>query len=213
MYTFPCTSRISRPSTMTGGAGGVSGTVVTGCCACATSRPIEYNAAAMRAPSRMSACCRCRRWRLRQQLFDFQFVFGIDGGLAALRGLERDPVLLGVAVLFRPPRVVRHIPDRMAGHFIDNLEKPSLIDRDVRAADPMRRADKWLLEVHGVVHNGHQRELIAMPDEVLGHRRLGTGGNTVSLDDAVLHMGGRDGQAIAFDLSGRKPFPQVLGIW
>ena len=76
----------------------------------------------------------------------------------------------------------------------------------------MRRADERLLEVHRVVDDRHQRELIAMPDEMLRHRRLGTCGNAVPLDDAVFHVRRRDRQAVALDLARGEAFPQVLGI-
>src|SRR5688572_17475419 len=111
MCTLPWTGRISRPSTTSGGGAGVNGTVTTGCCACRPSRPSEYDTAATRTARRMSARSRTSRRLFRQHLFDPQLVFGIGSGLADLRCLERDAVLLLVPVLLGSPWVVRHVPD------------------------------------------------------------------------------------------------------
>ena len=51
-----------------------------------------------------------------------------------------------------------------------------------------------------------------MADEVLGHRRLGARRDTVALDDAVLHVRGRDRQAVSRRPSGREALPHVLGV-
>ena len=76
---------------------------------------------------------------------------------------------------------------------------------------PVRRSDKRLFEMNTgsstivISVTTSNASLIAVPDEMLGHRRLGARRNAVSLDHAVLHVRGRNRQAVPLDLAVEKP--------
>ena len=77
---------------------------------------------------------------------------------------------------------------------------------------PVRRAHERLGEVHRILHDGHQRQVVAVADEVLDERGLVAARHAVAAEPAFLQVRGRHLEHVAFPLAGRETLPAVLRV-
>src|SRR4029450_3636976 len=152
------------------------------------------------------------RSRLSQKFTKLELVLWIDGLLSTLCGFERQPRLLRPFLLLRTQRVVRNVSARMARDFVYDFERPTLIRHHIGGLHPLRSADERLFQVDRIVDERHQRQIVAVADEMFGHDSVRAARNAVALNDAVFHVCRRDRQLIAFQLAGRETVPGMLGV-
>ena len=90
--------------------------------------------------------------------------------------------------------MVRHLALLPAGDLVDDVElrAPHFL---IGIQDPVRGADERLLEVDGIVDDRDDHQVVAMPDEPLGHRRPVAVRDAVALEPAGLQMRGEDRRA------------------
>src|SRR4029434_11209445 len=81
-----------------------------------------------------------------------------------------------------------------------------------RIGHPIRRADERLSEVHGILHDGDEREVLPVPDEVLGQRGLLAARHTVAAEPPFLEVSGRHLEHVAVPLARREALPRVLRV-
>jgi hypothetical protein len=81
-----------------------------------------------------------------------------------------------------------------------------------RICHPVRRANERLGEIHRVLDDGDQGQILAMADEVLHESGLLAPRNAVAPKPALLEMSGGHLEHVAFPLTGREALPRVLRV-
>src|SRR5579872_3212214 len=106
---------------------------------------------------------------------------------------------------------MRDISLRMPSDLVDDVE---LGADDVlpRIEDPAGGADEGLLEINRIRHDRHDRQQIAVPEEMLRHRRAIGVRDAVALNPADLEMRRLDLERVADPAAEREAGPRVRGV-
>ena len=107
--------------------------------------------------------------------------------------------------------MVRHVALLTARDLVHDVElrAPDLL---TRVQHPVRGADERLLEIDGIVHDRDDRQVVAMTDEPLGHRRPVAVRDAVALQPAGLEMRGEHRELVAVPSRRREAGPGVGGV-
>src|SRR2546422_958549 len=82
-----------------------------------------------------------------------------------------------------------------------------------RIHDPICSTNEWFGEIHRVLNNADEGQVVPVPDEMLGENRAVAPGNTVTPDPADLEMRGRHRQHVPVPFPGREPLPGVSRVF
>ena len=83
---------------------------------------------------------------------------------------------------------------------------------EVQVVLVVARAHVGLGHVDRVAHDRHERQDVAVADEMLGHRGAIAAGDAVAADPAFLQVRRRDGEDVAFPLAGGEAHRRVHGV-
>ena len=104
--------------------------------------------------------------------------------------------------------MMRHVALLPAGHLVHDVELGAS-DLLTGIQHPVRAADKRLLEVDRIVHDRDDRQVVAMTNETLGHRRQVAVRDAVALQPAGLQMRREDCELFAVPSPGREAGPRM----
>ena len=101
-----------------------------------------------------------------------------------------------------------------AARAVDFLDDVAGIGRDVlmRVELIFSAADQRLGEIHGIVLDEHERQVIAAADEELIHRDSIAVEHAIALQVLLFDVAGVDPQHVANPLAGGKPAPRVRRV-
>src|SRR6185436_11809764 len=134
------------------------------------------------------------------------------GDRSTLGPFERDAVVLRGLGVTRAERIVRYPPGLLARQLVHRLPRHGRRDGLRGTQYPGLRTDEWLFQVDRIVDLGDGREVQAVAEDVFGHHAVRTRVDADLLNDAELHVRGRDRQLAGMEGARGKARPCVFGM-